>query len=148
MRLPAAFALGFATAFFLDPRDGTRRRHVLRDRLLRLARRGRSSVSRRAKYSAGRARGVVAEARTAIGDADVATDDVTVKQRILSDALRDVQVKTSDVAVDVTNGVVTLRGALSSRTLADDLVARIRDVPGVRDVATAITVGDEAPLAD
>jgi BON domain len=132
-RLPVVFALGFATAFFLDPRDGTRRRHVLRDRLLRLARRG---------------RGFVAKARTAVSEPGVATDDATVRQRILSNALRDARVKTSDVAVDVTNGVVTLRGALSSRTLADDLVARIRDVPGVRDVATAITVGDEAPLAD
>lgn len=127
LRLPLAFALGFATAFFLDPRNGKRRRHALRDGTLH------------------RGRGLAAEARTSVAPPADTVDDAAVKQRILSDALRSLAVATSDVRVDVSDGVATLRGVVASHALADDLVARVREVPGVRGVSAAIGVAGEPP---
>jgi osmotically-inducible protein OsmY len=140
-RFPAAFALGAATAFFLDPGDGTRRRHEVRDRALRALRGVRRFLVRKSKLYGGHARGVAHEARTSVAPTQVATDDATVKQRILSDALRDAGVESSDVEVDVRDGVATLRGTVSSSTLAGDLVSRVGEVPGVREVAPALRVG-------
>src|ERR687892_379068 len=80
-----------------------------------------------------RARGLVATPARAV-------DDGTVVQRIRSEALRDVGVSTSDVDVDVRDGVAVLRGAVATRSLADDLVARVRGVPGVHDVESALDV--------
>jgi osmotically-inducible protein OsmY len=145
LRLPLAFALGFATAYFLDPRHGKRRRHVLRDRALRQLRRGSRSATRRSRYRADQAKGLVAEA-TSVVAREEAVDDATVRQRILSDALRSLPVAASDVRVDVSDGVASLRGVVASHTLADDLVARVREVPGVRGVSSAVAVAGEPPL--
>jgi len=64
-----------------------------------------------------------------------------VLQRIRSEALRDVGVSTTEVDVTVADGVVSLRGEVASATLVDDLVDRVRLVPGVRDVDAMIRVG-------
>jgi osmotically-inducible protein OsmY len=151
-RFPAAFALGAATAFFLDPRDGTRRRHELRDRALRGLRRLRQLVVKKSKLFRGRVQGIAHQARSSVegpvGAGQVATDDATVRQRILSDALRRAGVGTSEVEVDVHDGVATLRGTVASPSLADDLVAAVREVPGVREVEPAITVGARGGALD
>lgn len=146
LRLPTAFALGAVTAFFLDPRDGTRRRHVLRDRVLAGLRRGGRLLGRKSRFAAGKAQGVAAEARSALVPSSAPSDDATVKQRILSDALRDLAVSTKDVAVDVEDGVATLRGSVASSALADDLVQRVREVPGVREVTHELDVAAAAEL--
>jgi osmotically-inducible protein OsmY len=143
-RFPAAFALGAATAFFLDPRDGTRRRHELRDRALRGLRRLRQLVVKKSKLYRGRAEGSAQQAwssvEVSVGAEQVATDDATVRQRILSDALRHAGVGTNEVEVDVHDGVATLRGTVATPSLADDLIAAVREVPGVREVEPALTV--------
>jgi osmotically-inducible protein OsmY len=141
MRSVAAFIGGVGLAYFLDPQSGKRRRHVLRDRTAAVLRRlGRRSV-RKAKYVAGQAEGVAAEATSVVarGTEDDA-DDATVKDRILSQAFREAGVGTGAVAVDVSNGVATLRGSLDSIDLAHDLIDRVRAVPGVRTVTPRLTV--------
>ncbi len=141
MRFPSAFLAGAATAFFFDPRLGRRRRNLLRDRALAAKRRLRRLVTRKTRYVAGHARGVAAELQSSApkpytpGD-----DDATVKQRILSNAFRDLPVTTSDLQVEVEGGVATLRGSVESSSLADDLIARVREVPGVRAVTPQLTV--------
>jgi hypothetical protein len=147
-RFPAAFVLGAATVFFLDPRDGRRRRHQLRDRTLRALRRLGRAVARRTRFYGGRVRGVAHEARTAVSPSEVESDDVVVRQRILSDALRDAAVEAKDLEVDVHDGVATLRGTVPSSSLADDLVSRVREVPGVRAVTPALTVGSPGEHLD
>lgn len=141
MRLPTAFALGAAIAFFFDQRLGKGRRHQLRDRLLRLLRRAGRLLAGKTKFYAGHARGAAAEARSTVLPPDVPTDDATVKQRIMSDALRGVPGAASDVQVSVENGVVRLFGTVPEQNLADDLVDRVRKVPGVRGVEPELTVG-------
>ena len=72
------------------------------------------------------------------------TDDETVRQRILSDALRDALSSDPDVKkeieVEVQQGIATLRGRVPSESLADELVEKVREVPGVRAVSHQLTV--------
>jgi len=145
VRSTRAFLIGAGTAYFLDPRQGRRRRNVLRDRSLALVRRGSRVGARKARFAGGHVRGLVAMARHLVSRAPQAADDATVAQRIRSDALRDVGLSTRDVEVEVADGVATLRGAVGSRSLADDLVARVGKVPGVRDVAAMIRVTNGDP---
>jgi BON domain-containing protein len=140
MRSVAAFIGGAGLAYFLDPQSGRRRRHVLRDRVAALVRRGGRHSVRRAKYVAGHAEGVVAEAAGVVRRPEDEADDATVKDRILSQAFREAGVGTGAVAVDVSNGVATLRGTLDSIDLAHDLIERVRAVPGVQTVTPRLTV--------
>jgi osmotically-inducible protein OsmY len=73
-----------------------------------------------------------------------ALDDRTVEQRIRSDVLRSVGLGRKDVDVRVEQGVVTLRGQVAGRTLADDLIGRVQSVPGVVEVAAMLRVSAEA----
>jgi len=135
-----AFLAGIGLAYLLDPRQGRRRRKVLADRSARVVRRTGRHAQKKARYLGGVLRGLFARSRRLVARPDVAVDDATVEQRIRSDALRDVGVAAHDVDIRVERGVVTLRGSVEGRTLADDLVARVRKVPGVRDVAAMLKV--------
>jgi hypothetical protein len=144
MRSVGAFVVGAGLAYMFDPQSGKRRRHVLRDRSAALLRGlGRRSV-RRAKYVAGHAEGVAAQAAGAVSRQAEDADDATVKDRILSQAFREAGVNTGDVAVDVADGIATLRGTLESADLVHDLVERVRAVPGVRTVTPRLTVSGAA----
>lgn len=146
MRSTKAFLLGAGAAYLLDPKEGRRRRHVLRDRALRSVRRSQRLALRKVRFAGGHLRGLVALARRLVARPDVATDDVTVTQRIRSDALRDVGVATRDLDVEVKRGVATIKGSVESRELADQLIARVRKVPGVRDVAAMLKVSSDEEL--
>ena len=140
MRFTTAFILGAGTAFFLDPRLGRRRRHGVRDRVLPLLRSSRTLAVGKAKFAVDRAQGLAAEAVSSVAGTSRTADDETVKSRILSNALRHIPVANSEFDVEVADGVVTLRGSIASKTLADDLVERVRAVPGVRAVTPQLTV--------
>ena len=141
MRTLRAFAVGAGAAYLHDPVRGKRRRRMLVDRIARAFRRLSRFVSRRLGHRSLRMRGLAAD----IGGAEPAVrpiDDAAVLQRIRSDALRDVGVSTSAIDVSVEDGVATIRGEVSSATLADDLVDAVRAVPGVKDVAAMIHVSE------
>ena len=140
MRAIRAFLAGIGVAYLFDPQQGKRRRRVLRDRALRLVRRGARLGVKRLRFAAGFVTGLVARARGRVVPPERVVDDGTVVQRIRSEALREVGVSTSDVDVEVRDGVAVLRGAVATRSLADDLVTRVRGVPGVRDVESALDV--------
>jgi osmotically-inducible protein OsmY len=142
MRSVGAFVVGAGLAYMFDPQSGKRRRHVLRDRSRALLRRiGRRSAGK-AKYVAGHAEGVVAEVAGAVSGQGEDADDATVKDRILSQAFREAGVNAGDVAVDVSDGIATLRGTLGSVDLVHDLVERVRAVPGVRTVTPRLEVSE------
>ena len=144
MRFLKAFALGAATAYFFDPQDGRRRRNELRDRSLKLLRRAGQRLVRKGKYVAGQAQGAAAEARGVVSSPEVATDDATIRQRILSDAFRDVPVSTKDVDVLVERGVAKLRGSVEDESLVETLVRRVSQTPGVVDVQQELEVTSSA----
>jgi osmotically-inducible protein OsmY len=103
--------------------------------------------AKRARFAAGHARGVLAAGRRLTSPRHLAADDTTVVQRIRSDALRTAGVSTKDVAVEVEDGVVTLRGTVEGRSTADELVAQVTKVPGVREVAAILRVSNEQRAA-
>jgi hypothetical protein len=149
MRSAKAFLIGAGTAYFLDPRQGRRRRNVLRDRSAAFLRRGSRVGVKKARFAGGHLRGLVAVSRRALGRqvTAAASDDETVKQRIRSEALREAGVSTRDVEVEVEDGVATLRGSVDGRAAADELVSRVAKVPGVRDVAAMIRVSSSREAA-
>lgn len=140
----SAFVAGAGAAYLLDPARGKRRRHVLRDRTFRLVTRTRRLSGKKARFTLGRLRGIAARARTVVRGRDVATDDRTVEQRIRSSVLRHVGVKGSDVEIRVERGIVTLRGEIEGRIPAEDLIRRVREVPGVEDVTAMLRVTNPA----
>ena len=145
MRPTTTFFVGAGTAYFFDRRHGKRRRTHVRDRSRRLLRILGRSGTRKLKLADGRTRGLVARLRRLVLPPTVDVSDDVVIQRIRSDALRDVGISKRDVDVVVDHGVATLQGTVDNRKLADDLVARVTKVPGVRDVAAMIRVsGDTA----
>jgi hyperosmotically inducible periplasmic protein len=136
----AAFIAGAGLAYILDPQSGRRRRHVLRDRTAAMLRRGRRRSVGKARYVAGHVEGAATEAAHAVARHEQPADDATVKDRILSQAFREAGVSTTDVSVDVVDGIATLRGTLSSADLAQALIERVRAVSGVRTVTPRLTV--------
>jgi hypothetical protein len=58
----AGSGTGMAVGYLLDPAEGKRRRHVLRDQAMAKLRRGSRQAGKRARYMRGKAKGVVAEA--------------------------------------------------------------------------------------
>jgi hypothetical protein len=150
VRSTRAFLIGAGTAFLLDPRQGRRRRHVLRDRSLALVRRGSRLGIRKARFAGGHARGAVAVSRRVLGipapaTPERATDEATLVQRIRSEAFRSAGVSKRDVDVRVEDGVAILRGSVTGREAADALVSRTAKVSGVRDVAAMLRVTSGDP---
>jgi len=139
MRTLRGLVLGAGIAYLFDPQNGKGRRAKLVDRTGRLVGRLGRLAARRSRFAKGQLHGLVAPLHQ--DDASRATDDGTVLQRIRSEALRDVGLSTSEVDVTVADGVATLRGEVGSASLVDDLVDRVRLVPGVRDVDAMIRVG-------
>jgi len=142
VRSTRAFLFGAGAAYLFDPRQGRRRRHVLRDRSAAIARRTARLGAKKSRFVGGHARGVLARGRRLATGRELASDDVRIVQRIRSDALRTVGLSTKDVEVGVEDGVATLRGTVASRSLADDLVGQVSKVPGVRDVAAMIRIAN------
>ena len=68
------------------------------------------TVGKKARFSAGKARGYYARSRHVVARPATESADAIVEQRIRSDALRDVGVSTRDVEIGVEDGVVTLTG--------------------------------------
>lgn len=145
MRSSRAFLIGAGAAFLFDPRQGRRRRHVLRDRSLALVRRSSRVGVRKARFARGHARGALAVSRRVFGTQERAADDATLVQRIRSEAFRGAGVPTQDVDVRVEDGVAILRGSVAGRETADGLVSRTAKVPGVRDVAAMLRVTTADP---
>jgi osmotically-inducible protein OsmY len=143
MRSSRAFVIGVGAAYFFDPRLGRRRRHVARDRAAKMVRTATRVTGKKARFSAGKARGVYARGRQIVVPPTVESDDAIVEQRIRSEALRDVGISSSDIDLTVEDGVVTLIGSVPGDKPASDLVARVQKVPGVADVAAMLRVVNE-----
>jgi hypothetical protein len=135
-----AFLLGAGTTYFLDPAQGKKRRHVIRNRALRTLRRAGRFSFKKARFGLGHLRGLGAQMRNRAFPRPRSLDDRTVEQRIRSDVLRDVGLSRQDIDIRVEQGVVTLRGHVAGRSLADDLIDRVKHVPGVVDVAAMLRV--------
>src|SRR5215213_4761223 len=144
----AGAAGGAAGAYFLDPQQGKRRRHVAFDRLLALLRRGKAESERKARYAAGVAKGAAAEAAGA-GEGAEWLPDPELANKVRSEIFRGEDAPKGDVNVNAENGVVYLRGQVDSPEDVQRLATQAREVTGVREVVNLLhPPGEPAPTKE
>ena len=132
-------AAGAAAAWFLDPNDGTRRRHVVRDKTAKYARKGKDEAVRKADYATGVAQGVVQEATPSErAPAEERLNDPALARKVETEIFRDADAPKGQVSVNVEDGVVFLRGQLDDQAEIDRLVERAEAVDGVRGVESLL----------
>lgn len=142
--ITAAVLAGAGVEYFLDPVDGKRRRHMLRDGVLATGRRLLRRGAQRARYLEGQAEGAIHEARST---PKPAADDHTLADRVRTDIFRRADAPKESVNVGVVDGIVYLRGEVPTGEEIERLVADARTVPGVRAVESLLhTPGAPTPM--
>jgi len=140
----AGVVTGAAGAYFLDPQNGKRRRHVAFDRAKALLRRGAAESERKARYAAGVAKGAAVEAAGG-GEGAEELPDPELANKVRTMVFRDAESPKGDVNVNAENGVVYLRGEVKSPDEINALEAATRKVRGVRDVVNLLHVPGQPP---
>lgn len=136
LSLLGAAGIGAGLTFFLDPRLGRRRRALVRDKAVRLARVTSDAADTSSRDVANRARGLAAELRSRTRRDDV-SDDVLV-ERVRSRIGTAVR-HSGSIEVSAQNAHVILSGPV----LADEvprLLRRVAAVRGVREVENRLEV--------
>ena len=147
----ALVVTGAATAaaeYFLDPRDGKRRRNVARDRIAALVRRRSRDAAQAARYAGGVAQGVAAQATPGSGraDAEERLNDPALARKVESEIFRDADAPKDAVNVNAENGVIYLRGEVADPEQIRALVEKAQAVDGVRAVENLLHApGTPAP---
>jgi osmotically-inducible protein OsmY len=136
-------ALGALVAYFFDPQNGRRRRHIAYDRTTAFAR---TRGGRAARAVTSQAYGVSQQVQH-LREAPKDFDDATLADKVRSEALRGDEIPSGRISVNVQHGVVQLRGEVERPDLIETLVARARKVQGVVDVENLLhTPGSKAPM--
>jgi hypothetical protein len=140
-----ALAAGVALEYFLDPRSGPRRRHLVRDRMTAAVRRRARGLERQSRYEAGKVAGI-AHKLTHREHAPVELDDVSLVRKVESELFRDRTVPKGRISINADAGIVVLRGQLDSAPEIQRIERAVRKVAGVRDVENLLHLpGAPAP---
>jgi BON domain len=143
----SALAAGGALEFFLDPRSGKRRRHLVRDRTTAAFRRRARKVERQAHYEAGKMVGL-AHAITHHQHTVPELDDVSLVRKVESELFRDRTIPKGPISINADRGIVVLRGQLDDAQQIKRIESEVRGVAGVRDVENLLhQPGDPAPAS-
>jgi hypothetical protein len=129
----AALAAGVALEFFLDPRSGKRRRHLVRDRATAAFRRRARRAERQAHYEAGKIVGL-AHTITHRNQAAPELDDVSLVRKVESELFRDRTIPKGPISINADRGIVVLRGQLDDSQQIQHIEREVRKVTGVREV--------------
>jgi osmotically-inducible protein OsmY len=139
-------ALGALLAYFFDPQNGNRRRHVAYDRTAAFVRAGGRRATRAGRGVAAEAYGVSQKVQHR-KEQPKDYDDATLAAKIQSEVFGDPDIPKGNLNVNVQDGVVQLRGEVPRPELIDELVAQTRKVQGVRDVENLLHLpGSAAPM--
>jgi BON domain len=136
-----AFTIGaLADRFLFDRRNARRRRHLARERNVARVKRGARGTVRRARYFEGVAEGVAHKAVHAVPGTNnkEPADDLTLAQKVESEAFRHAAVSKAHVSVNAEAGTVFLRGRLDSEDEIEKLVKAARAVDGVKRVESLL----------
>ena len=126
--------IGAAVAFMADPRGGRRRRALTRDQLLRVGRKTRDALDATGRDLANRTAGVVAATRGRVMDRDV--DDDRLLERVRARLGRACSHPRA-IDVEVTDGIVTLRGPILAGEI-ENVLSAVRAVRGVQSVTNEL----------
>lgn len=122
---------GAAAAHFFDPDRGRSRRTRARDQLISRARRLTRDVEKHARYYEGKVEGVRARAD---GRGELHPEDDHLIKQGVQQRLAASRADTTDVVIDVTDGVVGLRGQVPSKDQLQKVEVEATEVPGVQQV--------------
>jgi osmotically-inducible protein OsmY len=144
-------AIGAAAAWFLDPNDGTRRRHVARDKAMKYVRRGKDEAARQASYAGSTIKGKATAVVSGTGrePAGERLNDPALQAKIESEVFRDAGAPKDKVSVNVEDGIAYLRGEVEDQATIERLRETTARVEGVRGVENLLhTPGQPAPTKD
>jgi osmotically-inducible protein OsmY len=150
MRTPISFALGAAagaaTAHFLDPDSGRRRRNEARAQATSTATSAASAVQTQAHHAANSVKGA---AHSVTPTRHEPMDDATLADRVRSEIFRPADAPKGSVSVDVQAGVAYLRGEVADQAWIDRLAADTRKVEGITGVKNLLHApGTPTPAAE
>lgn len=134
------FTAGMVTAYLADPDQGRRRRHELQQRASSTGRDVASSAARRADYTAGEARGAVAETVRRVTPDDVPDDLKTLEARIKSEVFGHRDDVDKVVLRADAPGKVAVKGTVPTPASERELLAEISRVEGVKDVTSELSI--------
>jgi osmotically-inducible protein OsmY len=139
-------AVGVTAMYLLDPEQGRRRRHIVRDKALKYLRRGLHEGSKKGQYARGVVKGMAYEASGPMGPLPGELDDTTLAHKVESEAFRDELVPKGQLNVNCEDAVVYLRGELPTSEQIDLVLERVGNVAGVRQVMNLMhTPGSPPP---
>ena len=129
----SALTAGVALEFFLDPRNGRRRRRLVRDRVKATLRRRARSVERQTRYEAGKVAGIKHRI-THPQHEPAELDDISLVHKVESDLFRDRSIPKGRISINADRGIIVLRGQLDDAQDIERVEREVRKVAGVRDV--------------
>ena len=135
-------AFGAGLAYLFDPDSGAGRRSKLQDKLASKARGGAGDVVGTARDVAARAGGAVAAATS---EETPPPNDQALAEKVKSEVLGDPEVPKDKINIDVSDGIVALRGEVEDREVMQALDAKARGVTGVREVQNLLHLPGEPP---
>jgi len=136
----AGAAVGAASAYFLDPKQGRKRRHLARDQSIRRLNDAGVSAQKAYRDFKNRAQGFVAKLTHAMQEDE--TDNETLLNRVRSKFGHHVSHPRA-IFVRVHDGEVILTGHVLTGEL-EQLLACVRDVPGVRNILNRLETHENA----
>jgi osmotically-inducible protein OsmY len=139
----AASAAGAAGAYFLDPQNGRRRRHVARDRAVAFGRVAAAKLRRQAEYRTGQASGVARRVRSESGPQKPAVNDQQLADRVRSELFRPADAPKGSVVISAENGIVQLRGEVENPNQKQALAKAAAGIDGVAGVENLLHMPGE-----
>lgn len=137
---------GAIVAYLFDPERGKSRRAMLTQWSGARLRQGSRSLGQLTRYSSNAA-GTLPQRMVSLRSGQRSTpDDVTLKDRIESEVFRDPEMPKGEINFDVSNGIVTIRGAVDNAFRIATIEKAVFKVPGVSGVENLLHVtGTPAP---
>ncbi len=116
-----ALVAGIGLEYFLDPKDGTKRRAMLMNQL--------GPVTDSVAGGMGPIKGMMPH-----GHDNNNPDDKTLKDRVESEVLRDPKFGQAPINFNVENGIVVIHGELPTQADIDQLVSQVQGIRNVQGV--------------
>jgi osmotically-inducible protein OsmY len=129
---------GAAGAYFLDPNEGKRRRHIVRDRAKALFRKGSERAHRETEYRKSQAEGKVEALKSKTRPEKPAFNDQDLADRVKSEIFRPADAPKGSVNVNVERGIVYLRGEVERPDEIKKLVKQAGSIDGVKGVESLL----------
>ncbi len=125
---------GATLAYFLDRKQGRRRRHTARDQLISIIHRSAAHADRLSRLASSYLYGLAQKMIHLRHAAEPAPNDETLTQRVRSQILRSPEFHKHRIMINAEHGLVVLRGEVDNPKQMRALEKKARKVPGVRDV--------------